>query len=46
MEFWKADRPGYSDPTAWRNMQDLLVRMGLLSAPLVIDQAYRNEFLP
>jgi len=46
MEFWKADRPGYSDPTAWRNMQDLLVRMGLLSAPLDIDRAYRNEFLP
>jgi len=46
MEFWKADRPGYSDPKAWQNMQDLLLEMGLLSAPLELEQAYRNEFLP
>lgn len=46
MEFWKSDRPGYSDPKAWHNMQDLLVEMGLLSSPLDLDQAYRNEFLP
>lgn len=46
IELWKAGRPGYSDPQAWQNMQDTLLKMGLLSAPLELDKAFTNEFLP
>ena len=46
IEFWKAERLGYSDPRAWENMQDLLLEMDLLTEPLDLDQAFSNEFLP
>lgn len=35
---------GYSDPTAWENMETLLLDMGLLTTPLDLDAAYSNEF--
>ncbi len=34
MGFWRSDRPGYSDPEAWQNMQLVLLDMGLLTSPL------------
>ncbi|MBM3123977.1 MAG: ABC transporter substrate-binding protein [Chloroflexi bacterium] len=46
IELWKADRLGYSDARAWGNMQDTLVKMGLLSKPLDLSKAFTNEFLP
>ena len=46
IEFWKAERLGYSDPRAWENMQDVLLEMDLLTDPLDLDQAFSNEFLP
>lgn len=46
IEFWQADRLGYSSPQSWENMQQVLLSMGLLSAPLDLDQAYTNEFIP
>jgi NitT/TauT family transport system substrate-binding protein len=45
IEFWKADRPGYSDPSAWENMHALLLDMGLLTRPLEVDKAFSNEFI-
>jgi NitT/TauT family transport system substrate-binding protein len=45
IEFWKADRIGYSDPVAWQNTQQVLLDMGLLSKPLVLDEVFSNEFL-
>jgi NitT/TauT family transport system substrate-binding protein len=35
---------GYSDPAAWKNMETLLLDMGLLTNPLDLDAAYTNEF--
>ena len=35
---------GYSDPTAWKNMEDLLLDMGLLTTSLDLETAYSNEF--
>jgi len=43
---WQAPVLGYSEPDAWKNMQDLLMQMDLLSQPLELDQAYSNAFLP
>ncbi len=43
---WKTDRPGYSDPQAWENMQAVLLDMGLIPAPLDLSKAFTNEFIP
>jgi NitT/TauT family transport system substrate-binding protein len=44
--FWEADRPGYSEPQAWENMQEVLLAMGLLETALDLEAAYSNEFIP
>lgn len=46
IEFWKADKVGYSDPQAWENMNDLLVKMELISSPVDLSKAFTNEFIP
>lgn len=45
LEFWRADKLGYSQPDAWENMQTVLLDMGLLTKPLDIAQVYTNEFI-
>ncbi len=45
IEFWKTDVLGRSDPAAWQNMHDLLLEMGLLTAPLDLEKAYTNAFI-
>ncbi len=37
---------GYSDAQSWQNMQDLLLKMGLIAEPLDLSKAYTNDFLP
>jgi NitT/TauT family transport system substrate-binding protein len=46
IEQWQADRPGYSDPHAWENMQNVLLDMGLITEPLDLSKAFTNEFIP
>jgi NitT/TauT family transport system substrate-binding protein len=46
IELWQTDRPGYSDPTGWDNMQEVLLNMGLLESPLNLEEAFTNDFLP
>lgn len=46
VEFWKAERLGYSDPESWVNMQNVLLKMDLLSEPLELEAAYSNQFIP
>jgi len=43
---WKTDRPGYSNPQAWQNMQNTLLKMGLLKQPLDVNKAFTNQFIP
>jgi len=42
---WRTDRPGFSDPESWVNMQQVLLGMGLLTAPLELEKAYTNQFI-
>jgi len=46
IEFWQAEKIGASDPQAWNNMNELLVKMGLLAAPVEIEKAFTNQFVP
>ena len=46
IELWTQDGSGFSDLAAWENMQELLLKMGLLSKPLDLAQVFSNEFLP
>lgn len=46
IEIWKAERLGFSNATAWENMRDLLLKMGLLKESLDVNAAFTNEFLP
>lgn len=39
------DQPGYSDPEAWENMQNILIKMDLIVNPLDISKAFTNEFI-
>ena len=43
---WKAERPGYSDPQAWENMQNVLLDMGLIPEKMDLNKAFTNEFIP
>jgi NitT/TauT family transport system substrate-binding protein len=46
MELWKAERLGFSDMQAWENMQETLLKMGMLGGPLDLNAAFTNEFVP
>lgn len=46
IELWKTSHLGASDPQAWQNMQNTLLKMGLLKQPLDLNQAFTNQFLP
>ena len=46
IELWKTNHLGKSDPQAWQNMQNTLLKMGLLKTPLDLSKAFTNEFVP
>ncbi len=46
LEYWYSDDLGYIQPEAWQNMHDVLLKMGLLEAPLDVNQAFTNDYLP
>ena len=45
IEFWKAERLGYSDPVAWQNTQEVLLEIGFITEPVELNKAYSNDFL-
>lgn len=46
LPLWEAPTLGETDPLSWGQTQDILIRMGLLDAPLPdLDQAFTNEFI-
>lgn len=46
IKLWQTEKPGYSDPAGWENMQAVLLDMGLLTTPLDLEKAFTNDFLP
>ncbi len=46
IELWKTNHLGQSDPQAWQNMQNTLLKMGLLKRPLDLNKAFTNQFVP
>ena len=46
IDLWKAERLGLSDAQAWGNMQDTLLKMGLLREALDLEKAFTNDFVP
>jgi len=46
IDLWKAERPGYTQPQAWVNMQEVLLEMGLLTHSQDLTGAYTNSFIP
>jgi len=46
IEQWMTDRPGYSDPQAWENMQNVLLDMGSISDKQDLSKAFTNQFIP
>jgi NitT/TauT family transport system substrate-binding protein len=46
IEMWQADRLGYSDPAAWQNMNDVLLKGSMITEPIEVEQAFTNEFVP
>ena len=45
IEFWRAKTPGYANPQAWANMQDVLLDMGQLTSPQDLNAAFTNDFV-
>ena len=43
---WKTSHLGLSEPKAWQNMQDTLLKMGLLKQPQDVSKAFTNQYLP
>ena len=46
IEFWQAERIGFSDLEAWKNMQSTLLIMSSYTEPVDLNAALTNEFLP
>lgn len=46
IKLWQTQQPGYSEPTGWSNMQQVLLDMGLLEKVLDLNEAFTNDFLP
>lgn len=43
---WQTERPGYTEPAGWINMQQVLLNMGLLTESQDLEKAFTNALLP
>jgi NitT/TauT family transport system substrate-binding protein len=46
IDLWDADVLGYSEPASWEAMQDALLAISFIEAPIDVALAYTNDFLP
>ncbi len=45
ISLWQADQPGVPLPVGWKNMQQVLLDMGLLTASQDLQSAYTSQFI-
>ena len=45
IEMWKSDNIGFSQPSAWENMQSVLLGMGSISSAQELNKAYTNDWI-
>ncbi len=45
IKMWQTDQPGVSDKARWETTQSVLLEMGLIPAPIDLDQAFTNQFI-
>ncbi|MFQ5343372.1 MAG: ABC transporter substrate-binding protein [Anaerolineae bacterium] len=45
IEYWKADRLGYSEPAAWETSQQFLKDVGLIDETTDVNQMFTNRFV-
>jgi len=45
MTLYQKDPVGYSDPQAWENMQNVLLKMNMISKPEDLLKMYSNDFI-
>jgi NitT/TauT family transport system substrate-binding protein len=43
---WQTDAPGVSTLERWQTTQDVLLEMGLITAPIKLEDAFTNDFVP
>jgi len=46
IKLWHTQQLGFSEPTGWSNMHQVLLDMGLLEDPLELNEAFTNDLLP
>ena len=46
IKLWKTQHLGFSEPSGWVNMQQVLLSMGLLEEELDLSEAFTNDLLP
>ena len=46
IDLWDADQLGYSALYSWEVTQEILKTMGFISAPIDLEPAFTNDFLP
>lgn len=43
---WQTDSPGAADESRWQTTEDVLLKMGLIPAPIKLEDAFTNIFVP
>lgn len=46
LPFWKSDRLGQSDPTAWQTSAKFMKDVGLIQTDVDVSKAFTNDFVP
>ncbi|MBN1955440.1 MAG: ABC transporter substrate-binding protein [Anaerolineae bacterium] len=46
VEYWRGDPLGAADPAAWQTTEQVMRAAGLLSAPVDVEAAFTDDYLP